>query len=165
MMPPEPNWGWIENHPIVNVSWFDAYEFAKWKGMRLPTESEWEFAARGGIHTRHCKYSGGNMIDEVAWYEGNTDKRGTMPVMMKKPNELGLYDMSGNVYEWCNDWSDDYPEEPQTDPQGPSEGIIKAGRGGSWHSASKNLRVSNRDNDPPEFICHNVGFRLASDVE
>lgn len=162
-MPPEPNWGWIDNHPIVNVSWHDAAEFAQWKGMRLPTEAEWEFAARGGIHTRHSKYSGGNIIDEVAWYEGNTDKSGTMPVMTKKPNELGLYDMSGNVYEWCSDWCDDYSSEPQQNPSGPEDGIIKVGRGGSWHSPSKNLRVSNRDNDPPEFYCHNVGFRVAAD--
>ena len=164
-MPPEPNWGWIENHPVVNVSWNDAYAFAQWKGMRLPTEAEWEFAARGGVHTKNCKYSGGNMVDEIAWYEGNTDRSGTMPVMTKRPNELGLYDMSGNVYEWCNDWSDDYLPAFQTDPQGPEDGIIKSARGGSWHSPSKNLRVSNRDNDPPEFYCHNVGFRLASDVE
>ena len=100
----------------------------------------------------------------INWFSENSNSK-SRQVGTKQPNELGIYDMSGNVYEWCNDWSDDYPEEPQTDPQGPSEGIIKAGRGGSWHSASKNLRVSNRDNDPPEFICHNVGFRLASDVE
>lgn len=164
-MPPEPNWGWIENHPIVNVSWHDADAFAKWKGMRLPTEAEWEFAARGGIHTRHYKYSGGNIIDEVAWYEGNTGKSGTMPVMTKKPNEIGLYDMSGNVYEWCQDWCEEYGTGPQSNPQGPEEGIIKIGRGGSWHSPSKNLRTSNRDNDPPEFYSHNVGFRVAKDAE
>ena len=162
--PKEPNWGWHDNHPIVNVSWYDAKDFAEWKGCRLPTEAEWEFAARGGNLSKHYKYSGGNIIDEVAWYEGNTNKEGTRPVRTKKANELGLYDMSGNVYEWCADWKDDYKDEIQKNPKGPEFGFIKVGRGGSWHSPSKNLRVSNRDDDPPEFYSHNVGFRIASSI-
>ena len=162
-MPKEPFWGWKENHPIVNVSWYDANAFAEWKGCSLPTESQWEFAARGGVLSKRYKYCGGNVLDEVAWFSENSGMEGTMPVGTKKPNELGLYDMSGNVYEWCRDWSDEYPATDQIDPLGPSDGIIKVGRGGSWHSPSKNLRVSNRDDDPPEFISDNVGFRIVKE--
>lgn len=103
-MPSQPMWGWIDNHPIVNVSWFDADAFAQWKGGRLPTEAEWEFAARGGNQSQHYKYSGGNTPDEIGWFADNTNLTGTRPVRSKKPNELGLYDMSGNVYEWCDNW-------------------------------------------------------------
>ena len=159
-MPIEPKWGWIDNHPIVNVSWYDADAFAKWFGGRLPTEAEWEFAARGGNKSAHYKYSGSNNPDEAAWFADNTKQTGTRPVRAKKPNELGLYDMSGNVYEWCINWKYDYPEESEINPIGPAEGIIKASKGGSWHSGTKNLRVANRDDDPPEFFSNNVGFRI-----
>lgn len=162
-MPPAPKWGWIDNHPIVNVSWFDAAAFAEWFGGRLPTEAEWEFAARGGNLSKHYKYSGSNTPDEVAWYADNTKQTGTRPVRAKKPNELGLYDMSGNVYEWCLNWKYDYTDEDEIDPQGPAEGYIKASKGGSWHSSTKCVRVANRDDDPPEFFSHNVGFRIAKD--
>lgn len=160
-MPKAPSWGWIDNHPMVNVSWFDAANFAKWKGCRLPSEAEWEFAARGGLLSKHYKYSGGNTPDEIGWFSDNTQLTGTRPVRAKKPNELGLYDMSGNVYEWCNDWKYEYTDEDQINPTGPETGIIKASKGGSWHSSTKSLRVSNRDDDPPEFFSHNVGFRIA----
>lgn len=163
-MPTAPSWGWIDNHPIVNVSWFDANNFAKWKGCRLPTEAEWEFAARGGNQSKHYKYSGGNTPDEIGWFADNTGQTGTRPVRAKKPNELGLYDMSGNVYEWCNDWKYEYTSEDQVNPMGPEDGVIKASKGGSWHSSTRSLRVSNRDDDPPEFYSHNVGFRIARDI-
>ena len=164
-MPVAPSWGWIDNHPIVNVSWYDADSFAKWKECRLPTEAEWEFAARGGNLSKHYKYSGGNTPDEIGWFADNTGQSGTRPVRAKKPNELGLYDMSGNVYEWCNDWKYEYTSEEQVNPTGPKEGIIKASKGGSWHSSTRSLRVSNRDDDPPEFYSHNVGFRIAREID
>ncbi len=160
-MPMEPKWGWIDNHPIVNVSWYDAVAFAEWAGYRLPTEAEWEFAARGGNKTKHYKYSGGNNPNEIGWFSDNTKQTGTRPVRAKKPNELGLYDMSGNVYEWCQDWKYEYSGEDEVNPRGPETGYIKASKGGSWHSSTKSLRVSNRDDDPPEFYSHNVGFRVA----
>lgn len=160
-MPVEPPWGWIDNHPIVNVSWFDAAAFAEWMGCRLPTEAEWEFAARGGNLSKHYKYSGGNTPDSIGWFADNTNSSGTRPVRMKTPNELGLYDMSGNVHEWCANWKYEYTAGEEVSPKGPETGIIKASKGGSWHSSSRSLRVTSRDDDPPEFFSYNVGFRVA----
>ena len=159
-MPPPPMWGWIDNHPIVNVSWHDANEFAMYYGYSLPTEAQWEFTAKGGNKTKHYKYSGRNTPSEIGWFADNTYKRSTAPVKMKKPNELGVFDMSGNVYEWCKNWKYPYSEKALNNPLGPVDGLIKASRGGSWHSSSRSLRVTNRDDDPPEFYSHNVGFRV-----
>jgi len=111
-----------DNLPVENVSWHDCQEFiAKLNEMtgktfRLPTEAEWEFAARGGRRTKGFKYSGSDDPDEVAWHEHNAEGR-THPVGQKKPNELGLYDMSGNVCEWCSDWWGRYGSSPATNPQ------------------------------------------------
>ncbi|MBU0479695.1 MAG: formylglycine-generating enzyme family protein [Proteobacteria bacterium] len=125
--------------PVEMVSWNDAREFlvrAKdWTGLdyRLPTEAEWEFAGIGGKLSRGDVYAGSNQADEVAWYSRNSDGE-THPVGRKKPNELGLYDMSGNVWEWCADWYDPlyYRASPRYNPKGAEEGFFRVRRGGSW---------------------------------
>ncbi|MDY4861920.1 MAG: formylglycine-generating enzyme family protein [Candidatus Onthomorpha sp.] len=154
--------------PVERVSWYDCQEFIEklnsltGKKFRLPTEAEWEYAARGGKYSRGYKYSGSNNADEVAWYNNNS--RGeTHSVKTKKANELGLYDMSGNVWEWCNDWYDDnyYRNSPQTNPTGPSRGENCVLRGGSWLPNVRSVRVSNRRDSSPYYRDDIRGLRLA----
>ncbi|MDY5800322.1 MAG: SUMF1/EgtB/PvdO family nonheme iron enzyme, partial [Candidatus Onthomorpha sp.] len=130
--------------------------------FRLPTEAEWEYAARGGKYSKDYvyKYSGSNDADEVAWYDDNSDSK-THPVKTKKANKLGLYDMSGNVYEWCNDWYEDYQSNSQTNPTGPSEGEIRVFRGGSWDYVGESVRVSYRNGYIPGSRSSHYGLRLA----
>ena len=152
--------------PVERVSWDDCQEFIKklnqltGKEFRLPTEAEWEYAARGGKYSRGYKYSGSNNSDEVAWYGTNSGDK-THPVATKKANELGLYDMSGNVLEWCNDWYGDYHSNSQTNPTGPSQGEYRVLRGGSWDFNDGGVRVSDRLNFTPDFRYDNQGLRLA----
>ena len=154
-----------ENLPVERVSWDDCQEFIRklnaltGKKFRLPTEAEWEYAARGGNCSRGYKYSGSDNIDEVAWYEGNSGDK-TQPVGTKKANELGLYDMGGNVLEWCNDWYGSYSSSLQTNPVGPTSGSGCVVRGGSWGSTSRYCRVSTRDNDSLGSSYNNLGLRL-----
>lgn len=154
-----------DNLPVEGVSWDEAQEFiAKLNGIigrtfRLPTEAEWEYAARGGKNSKEYKYSGSNSIDEVAWYDENSGDK-THPVKERKANELGLYDMSGNVWEWCNDWYGDYSSDAQTNPQGPDEGSARVFRGGSWRIKARYCRVSFRYCYTPMFRHDYVGFRL-----
>lgn len=128
--------------------------------FRMPTEAEWEFAARGGNRSKGYKYSGSNDVEEVAWYEANSDQK-THIVGTKKPNELGLYDMSGNLWEWCSDWYRHYLPDEQTDPQGPDEGMHRAMRGGSWTYDQQFCRVSRRNYTSNVIVASNCGLRLA----
>ena len=129
--------------------------------FRLPTEAEWEFAARGGNSSRGYKYSGSNNIDDIAWYDGNSGSK-THPVKQKQANELGIYDMSGNVCEWCSDWwSGSYSRGSQTNPKGPSNGSDRVSRGGGWYFHARRCRVSNRNYGAPSGRINYLGFRLA----
>lgn len=151
--------------PVEGVSWNDCQTFISklnqmtGKNFRLPTEAEWEHAARGGNQSRGYKYAGSNNIDEVAWYWDNSGST-SHSVATKAPNELGLYDMSGNVYEWCQDWYGSYSSDAQTNPTGPASGSGRVSRGGSW-SGNANCRVSFRYCYTPSFASNILGLRLA----
>ena len=135
--------------PVEMVSWDDCHEFIDklnamtGKHFRLPTEAEWEFAARGGNKSKGYKYSGSNDVSSIGWYNHNSDKM-IHPVGLKSPNELGIYDMSGNVIEWCQDWKDEYSKHSQTNPKGASTGYRRVYRGGGWNDEAADCRVSNR---------------------
>jgi len=150
-----------ENYPARNVTWYGAKAFSEYYGGKLPTEAEWEFAARGGNSSNGYRYSGSNNIDNVAWYYFNSTSLGyyyPSIVGTKAPNELGIYDMSGNVKEWCNDWfdCDYYNNSPSSNPQGPSWGTDRVVRGGCYESGWQECRVGQRDHLPPDSFC---GFR------
>lgn len=152
--------------PVEQVSWDDCQEFIRklnsltGQNFRLPTEAEWEFACRGGNNSRGYKYSGSNYIDNVAWYDGNSGDK-THPVATKSPNELGIYDMSGNVWEWCADWYGDYSSGRQTNPKGPYGGSFRVCRGGSWGIYARYCRSSFRCNGGPTYRGDGLGLRLA----
>ena len=155
-----------DNLPVEQVSWDDCQTFLRklnamtGKNFRLPTEAEWEYAARGGNRSRGYQYSGSNILGDVAWYTDNSGNK-THPVGMKSPNELGIYDMSGNVYEWCQDWYGDYSSSAQTNPAGPSSGFIRVNRGGSWNFSAGFCRVADRDGNAPGDGYYGHGLRLA----
>ncbi len=155
-----------DNHPVIHVSWNDAKAYCDWltkktgKTYRLPTEAEWEYGARGGKQSKGYEYAGSNNIDDVAWHRGISGHK-THAVGEKQPNELGLYDMSGNVFEWCSDWYRDYPSGSQINPTGPSSGSFRVIRGGSWGSAPRYCRVAHRDGNATGDCGNHLGFRLA----
>ena len=153
--------------PVEQVSWNDVQDFISQLNnrsggsrYRLPTEAEWEYAARGGSQSRGYQYAGSNYLDEVAWYDDNSGNK-THSVKSKKSNELGLYDMSGNVWEWCSDWYGSYSSGSQTNPAGASSGSYRVSRGGSWYYDPAGCRVARRLNFTPDYRNGNLGFRLA----
>jgi formylglycine-generating enzyme required for sulfatase activity len=148
------------NHPVIEVSWYGARAYANWSGKRLPTEAEWEYAVRGGSKSKGYKYSGSNNVGDVAWYAGNSGSK-THPVGTKQSNELGLYDMSGNVWEWCADWygNNYYDKSPYENPTGPSSGDYRVLRGGSWISNDCNVRCAYRGYCDPSGSDYSIGFR------
>ena len=155
-----------DNKPVECVSWNDCQTFisklntATGRQFRLPTEAEWEFAARGGNNSRHYQYSGSNSLYDVAWY-GDNSSNTTHDVATKQANELGLYDMSGNVWEWCSDWYGNYSSNTQYDPAGPTSGSYRVYRGGSWDDDAGYCRSSGRGRYNPGFRYYSMGFRLA----
>jgi len=155
-----------DNLPVEQVSWYDAQNFINklneftGKNYCLPTEAQWEFAARGGNESHGYIYSGSDDVDAVAWY-GNDNNDYTKPIGTKAPNELGIYDMSGNVYEWVNDWFESYTDAPQINPQGPPYGFDKVARGGAWFGPAQNCRVTYRKYYPTYTTYSYLGFRLA----
>jgi formylglycine-generating enzyme required for sulfatase activity len=168
------------NLPVEQVSWFDAVEYCNtlslkegltpaytingntvsWdpdtNGYRLPTEAEWEYACRAGTQT---PFYNGTSVDEAGWHSGNSEGR-THPVGKKQPNLWGLYDMHGNVLEWCWDWLEDYPYKTQTNPQGVSSRASRAYRGGCWYFSANQLRSAFRFGNRPALRSLIVGFRL-----
>ena len=161
-----PSYSKGENKPVEEVSWEDCQEFIRklntitGENFKLPTEAQWEYAARGGNRSRGYKYAGSNSIGDVAWYADNSGLQ-THNVATKQPNELGIYDMSGNVEEWCRDWYGAYSSASQTDPTGPATGSLRVDRGGCWASGARGYRVSSRDSGSPGGSNFILGLRLA----
>ncbi len=158
--------------PVESVSFDEAEDFCKRLNnlfedqlpdgyeLRLPTEAEWDFAARGGNKNYGYKYSGSGSMDEVGWYDEKWGEGSTHPVGLKKANELGLYDMSGNVWEWCRDWYGAYTKATVTNPVGPTTGSHRVIRGGSWSNAAERCRSGNRLHSDPSKRISNLGFRF-----
>ena len=155
-----------DDYPMYFISWDDCEEFIgklneiTQMNFRLPTEAEWEFACRGGKNSKKYKYSGSNDIDEVAWYSDNSNAS-TQPVATKAPNELGIYDMSGNVWEWCSDWYGFYSRDSQDSPTGPASGDDRVMRGGGFSSYADETLLHTRNYGNPAKCYNNFGFRLA----
>ena len=155
-----------DNLPVEKISWDDCQTFITklklltGKKFRLPTEAEWEFAAKGGTKSQSYTYSGSNKLSDVAWYKDNSSSM-TQEVGTKSANELGIYDMSGNVSEWCQDWYEAYSSSAQSDPTGPISGSYRVFRGGGWLSSAGGCRTSSRSSSTPEDTGSDLGFRLA----
>ena len=191
--PSDEGWG-RESRPVINVSWWDAIAYCNWLsekeklpkaydsdgnlldkdgritidpskvvGYRLPTEAEWEYTARGGNKSKGYKYSGSDNVGDVAWYDSNSGSK-TQKVGGKTPNELGLYDMSGNVWEWCSDWYGNYSSSAQTNPYNSTVGSDRVYRGGCWGNIAACVRVAYRGSRPPTDTYYYLGFRICRTV-
>jgi sulfatase modifying factor 1 len=152
-----PGFAQTDDHPVVNVSWNDARAYCDWLGGRLPTEAEWEYAARAGTRSRY--WWGIDMDGTCAWHQRNSEGR-AQPVGKTQANPWGLFDCLGNVWEWCADWWDSaYPPDAANDPKGPPSGSVRVVRGGSWFNFPRLLRVSGRFCCDPALRYYNFGFR------
>ena len=154
-----------KDNPVEMVSLDDAQEFCKKLGqttnqtLRLPTDAEWEYACRAGTSTSYYSGDTENDLKRVAWYAANSNGT-THPVGQKEPNRFGLFDMHGNVWQWCQDWYEEYKPDTVTDPQGPAKGVVRVLHGGSWNFAPFMCRSVSRDNGFPGHRCSHFGFRV-----
>ena len=170
VMESNPSYFQATHNPVERVTWSDCQEFIKklnlltGRHFRLPTEAEWEYAARGGNRSKGYIYAGSDIIGKVAWYTNNSNNK-AQTVKQKYPNELGIYDMSGNVWEWCQDWYGDYSSDAQINPQGSSSGSARVIRGGSWkNDANSDCRTFGRLDLTPAATPSNLGFRITLDM-
>lgn len=169
-MPQMPNWGWQDHHPIVGVSFNDVGRYIEWlnektgKKFRLPTEAEWEYAAKGGAKRSSALFSGDNHPENIAWFADNSQSK-THEVATKTNNALGIFDMTGNAAEWCQDRYGVYPTKATANPKGPQDGFFRIVRGGSWYNRLDFCKNTYRAKYVATARFDYIGFRLAADQD